>query len=247
MEIKILTFNMHHGKGMDGKLDLGRIAHVIEDSEADLVGLNELDRCFSQRSRYIDQLDWLANRLHMYHAFGESVTITSSKQMIRQFGNAILSRYPIVHVKNHLMNVSSMILERRTLLESCVVIHGHSLTFYVTHLSLNPVIKSRQVDFIIKKLRNNDQPVILSGDLNLRPGTKLWHKMNEILADVCRMSHPTPCYTFPSFRPMIQLDYIFVSRHIRTASVEVMRNIPRASDHLPLKATLTLPDFAFTD
>lgn len=45
-----MTFNMHHGRGTDGKLSLERIANVIEESKADLIGLNEVDKHFSKEA-----------------------------------------------------------------------------------------------------------------------------------------------------------------------------------------------------
>ena len=101
MQLNILTFNIHHGRGTDGKLDLSRIAHIIEASGADVIGLNELDRNFLRRSAFVDQLQWLAKRLNMHAAFGATVTLPSLKRTPRQYGNGLLSRFPIISHSNH--------------------------------------------------------------------------------------------------------------------------------------------------
>lgn len=91
-----MTFNIHHGKGIDKQVDLYRIAEVIEKSDADIIGLNEVDKHFSKRSLYENQIGWLAKQLNIEHAFSPSLSIKSKNSTtIRQYGNALLSRYPI--------------------------------------------------------------------------------------------------------------------------------------------------------
>jgi endonuclease/exonuclease/phosphatase family metal-dependent hydrolase len=63
LQIKVMTYNIHHGKGMDKQVNLYRIAEVIEKSGADIIGLNEVDKHFSMRSFYEDQISWLAKQL----------------------------------------------------------------------------------------------------------------------------------------------------------------------------------------
>ncbi|WP_245247208.1 MULTISPECIES: endonuclease/exonuclease/phosphatase family protein [unclassified Paenibacillus] len=237
-----MTFNMHHGQGMDGKVNLNRIAEVIEESEADLVGLNEVDRCYSKRSGFMDQLSWLADRLHMNACFAASLTL-SAKGNIRagQYGNALLSRFPVISLEQHVLgNVRSGLREARVLLETIVQIHGHHIKLYVTHLSLNPIAHRQQVDFIVKTIMHDKQPVILMGDMNMRSGSKGWQKITKVLHDTCRLQYSYPCYTFPSIRPTIQLDYIFASKHFQITTAKVFKKKTIASDHLPLEAGLFL-------
>lgn len=236
-----MTFNMHHGRGTDGKLSLERIASVIEESKADLIGLNEVDKHFSKRSDYIDQISWLAKHLKMEQAFGGGITLRSKDSKVcRQYGNAFLSRYPIVLEKNNLLAFGPRIIEGRSLLEIHVQLCEQLLKVYVTHLSLNPLLRKKQVNFIIEKIMNEPHPVIIMGDWNMRSGAREWKKMSEYFTDVCEAAGKGAYYTFPSSRPRLQLDYIFVSRDIHTVSVEVIKKTSVASDHLPLKATLLL-------
>lgn len=237
----MLTYNIHHGRGIDRKLDLNRIAEVIKESDADLIGLNEVDRCFSRRSGYIDQLSWLSEKLNMHHAFGAAITFRSRmSDFYGQYGNALLSRYPIVFQKNYLLYFFRGIFEDRALLEADVQIQDQTLKIYVTHLSLSPLRQNKQIEYMLKKLKETELPVIVCGDFNMRPGMKQWKKITNILTDVCHSQYDAPCPTFPSLRPKIQLDYIFVSEHYLIDSVQFMPKHRISSDHIPIKATLKL-------
>lgn len=240
LQIQAVTFNIHHGRGIDGKLNLNRIVEVLEDCNADVIGLNEVDRHFAKRSEYLDQVSWIAKQLNMHHAFGAAFTLASrANRKPRQYGNALLSRYPIRTEKNHLFDFYSGIIEGRALLETILQVQEQIVTLYVTHLSLNPILHAKQTDYIMKKIMEDPQPVILLGDWNMKPGSKAWKKITGHLTDVCRMVDNGPFHTFPSFRPRSQLDYIFASHHFRVSSAGIVQKKPSASDHLPLLAKLT--------
>ncbi len=72
MHFKVMTYNVHHGKGLDKKVDLDRICKVITNSNADIIGLNEVDRYFSKRSHFQDQMEYLTNKLNYYGALSLS-------------------------------------------------------------------------------------------------------------------------------------------------------------------------------
>ncbi|GIM46308.1 metal-dependent hydrolase [Collibacillus ludicampi] len=237
--LKIMTFNIRHGKGTDRQFDLQRIADVLAESEADLIGLNEVDRHFSKRSSFMDQINFLAQYLGMHEAFGAALTLRTKRPTgLREYGNAFLSRYPIISHENHAMNFYPGMIEGRALLEVNLNINDQSVKVYVTHLSLNPIFHKKQTDFILKKVMADHQPVILMGDWNMRTGSQAWRKITRHLTDVCEHTNQGPFYTFPSTRPKIRLDYIFVSRQFQLVSVHMMNILPQASDHLPLLATV---------
>lgn len=241
MKLKVMTFNMHHGRGMDGKLNLERIAEMIEDNGPELVGLNEVDRCFSRRSDYVDQAGWLAERLGMNHVFGATLNLRWKKGALeRQYGNALLSRYPIVSADNIPMDFYVTIIEGRAFLETEILVHDLPVKVCVTHLSLSPFLHRKQTEFIQSRIASSRQPMIVMGDMNMRPGTRKWRQMTGQITDVCFSAGKSPCCTFPSFRPIVQLDYVFASSTIGIDAVEAVRTTPFASDHLPLLATLSL-------
>ncbi|CAH0121957.1 MULTISPECIES: endonuclease/exonuclease/phosphatase family protein [unclassified Paenibacillus] len=243
MLLKIVTFNIHHGEGIDRIVDLERIARVIEESDADIVALNEVDNRYSKRSNDIDQLEWLSKRLKTNHAvFGPAIVSGTHRDFdttVRQFGNALLTRFPIVCKHNHIFKAPAAI-ENRALLEAQLDMDGHPLKCYVTHLSLSPLLQRKQARFIRNKIMNDGGPVLVMGDFNVKPGSKVWSILTQQLTDVSW--NAAPSLTYPSFRPKMQLDYIFVSRHFQIVSSGVISDRYEASDHLPLQAAVVLSD-----
>jgi endonuclease/exonuclease/phosphatase family metal-dependent hydrolase len=234
-----MTFNFHHGKGMDKQAILYRIAKVIDNCDADVIGLNEVDKHFSKRSLYEDQTSWLANQLKMDHAFSPSISITSKHLTeMRQYGNALLSRFPIITKKTHLFNNISGRVEGRSLLDATIQINRKLFQINVTHLSLNPFLHRKQTDFIVSQLHKYSHPLIIMGDWNMKPGSKGWRKLTQEFQDAWHIGGKGAGYTYPSLHPRTRLDYIFASRNLKVVDSKIVTNIPKASDHLPLTATL---------
>jgi endonuclease/exonuclease/phosphatase family metal-dependent hydrolase len=243
-----MTFNIHHGKGTDGKLHLKRIAQVIEKSDVDIIGLNEVDNRLSKRSDYINQAAWLADHLQMYHAFGPTLSLktkgkpiftTEESVMTRQYGNALLSRYPILFHKNHPFHSKLWLIEGRALLETTIDVGDQVLGVFTTHLSLNPFLHRKQTDIILDRTSTCPNPVVVLGDWNMKPKSKAWNKLTENFTDVLDSPSSQGSYTFPSNRPRKRLDYIFVSNAFSIEHTEVVTSAPEASDHLPIKAVLS--------
>ncbi len=88
--IRVMTYNIHVGVGMDKKLDLARIAGVINAQHPDLVGLQEVDRGV-ERTQRIDEIAEIARMTKMDYAFAFNLRYQGG-----QYGVAILSRLPIM-------------------------------------------------------------------------------------------------------------------------------------------------------
>lgn len=52
--VTVASYDIHHGVGVDDRLDLDRIAEQIRTSGADIIGLQEVDRHWSSRSDFVD-------------------------------------------------------------------------------------------------------------------------------------------------------------------------------------------------
>jgi endonuclease/exonuclease/phosphatase family metal-dependent hydrolase len=119
----------------DKQVDLKRISQVISMSKADIIGLNEVDNYFSKRSGFIDQVQFLAKELSFYHAFSPSLIIKSKQNAneSHQYGNGILSRFPLITSKHHLFNFLPRIIEGRSLLDATIEVNHRLVNFYVTH------------------------------------------------------------------------------------------------------------------
>lgn len=246
MQLKTMTFNIHHGRGTDGVLDLNRIAAVIKASGADLVALNEVDRHYARRSQYVDQASWLAETLHMHVAYGAAISLASpASPQQRQYGNALLSRYPIVAKENYCFRFSYV--ENRSLLEVMLAHKDTPFKTYVTHLSLEPFTHKKQTNFIIDKIQQEQYPVLLLGDWNMKPGASAWKKLGKYMQDAWTVCGEGRGCTYPSHVPKSRIDYIFASHHFRILSTEVYSDVPAASDHLPLVATVELEGEEGTD
>lgn len=231
-----MTYNIHHGKGTDKQTDLYRIADIIEKSKADIIGLNEVDRNFSMRSNYKDQISWLAKQLNLYQGFSPSISL-KSKNQAREYGNAILSRYPIKTLKSYPFHLKPGLAEPRSILEASIQIKEKQVQFYVTHLSLNSFLHRRQSNFILHQ--NCSDPTIIMGDWNMKPESKKWSHITKEFRDVWKLMGNGTGYTYPSNKPRIRLDYLFVNQEVRVINVEIVKILSVASDHLPLKATLS--------
>lgn len=196
--IRVVTYNIHHGRGTDGCLSLQRIAEILRESRADLIGLNEVDNRFSARSDYTDQISWLSEHLQMHHVFGAAVSQPSRHpSRHRQYGNGLLSRYPVDGWKNHLFPAESPFAEGRALLEADVRVHDRVVRLFVTHLSLSPWKRRRQIAWMLEKIRNVPSPVILTGDGNMSPARRDG-KRSPVCSTMSAIRSARPA---PHFRP----------------------------------------------
>ncbi len=125
--IRIMTYNIHTGVGMDKKLDLQRIADVIKHEHPDLVGLQEVDRGV-KRTEGTDEIVELAGMLHMDYAFAHNLDYQGG-----QYGVAILSRFLILQPE-HRKFENKQEAERRGMLRVEVDIEARRVNFVTTHL-----------------------------------------------------------------------------------------------------------------
>lgn len=244
-KIRVMSFNIHHGRGTDNKVDLQRIADFIHKSGADIIGLNEVDKHFSDRSEFVNQSAWLAENLKMSYIFGPAITIPAKgDEDARQYGNAFLSKLPILSSVNHPYDFIPKLLEDRGLLEVDVKLGQRPIKVYITHLSIAPFLHRRQVAYIKEKVKKDTSPLIVMGDWNMRPYSRGWKAIttDTRLMDVCEKVKETTFLTYPSSRPRTKLDYIFTSIDFTVKSVEIPKQARQLSDHLPLITDLKLSE-----
>lgn len=101
--LRVATYNIHAGAGMDNVFDLDRQAAELRALDADVIGLQEVDVHWDTRSQWRDVAGELAERLHMRVSFAPiySLDPTTPGAPRREFGVAVLSRYRIVSAENH--------------------------------------------------------------------------------------------------------------------------------------------------
>ncbi|MBO8128730.1 MAG: endonuclease/exonuclease/phosphatase family protein [Peptococcaceae bacterium] len=226
MNIKVLTYNIHHAEGVDNEVDLGRIAHVLAASAAELIALQEVDR-FMPRTGFVPQAKRLAQKLGKTYVFAPTLRLVC----LPLFGNAVISAYPIISWTNHRLPGTG---EPRRMLETRILMQGETVCFCNTHLGLNAVDRKGQVAEIIRIVSDIKIPLILCGDFNALPDAPEIRDLLIVLDDACVING----YTFPPQEPTARIDYIFTSSHWKVRKCFTINS--QASDHLPIVAHLTL-------
>jgi endonuclease/exonuclease/phosphatase family metal-dependent hydrolase len=243
-----MTYNVHGCVGVDGRLDVSRIAAVVARSRPDIVALQELDVGRS-RSGGVDQAHTIASRLGMRFHFHAALKVAEE-----QYGDAILTGLPMRIVKSgplpNLRRVRGRGLEDRGALWVAVDVGGgRELQVVNTHLGLVPLEQRAQARALLGPDWTGHpaccDPAILLGDFNATPRYKIYRELSARLRDVQR----TPdgdrvrrwsVRTFPSRMPMLRIDHIFASPSIEVLGVHAPDGAleREASDHLPLVADL---------
>lgn len=248
VSLRVMTYNVHYCKGLDGRFSPDRIARVIRSVNPDIVALQELESGRA-RSRFEDQLQFLAESLNMDCCF--CPTIDDAEQ---KYGHAFLSKFPIRLEKiERLPDGGRPRIEPRDAMAASVKWNETAISLFGTHLGLAVRERIDQINLLgtprwLGGIKIS-QPAIFMGDLNLSPGGSLYRRLTAlfdngpepILKDALLKSATThSCKTFPSFLPIRRLDHIFVSAHFDVRQVFTISNqLTRlASDHLPLVTNL---------
>lgn len=177
-EIRVLSYNIHHGEGTDGKVDLDRIAAIMKKLKPDIIALQEVDR-YLPRSGNVDQASVLAELMGMHVAFGKAISLAGG-----EYGVATLSRFPITSSETILLP-RAVRGEQRVLLTTQIAPPGNMppITFTGTHLEVNPkFIQADQVNTIIERYGTHD-PFILAGDMNATPDSDTMKLLRTKWAD----------------------------------------------------------------
>lgn len=237
--IKVMSYNIRHGADPFENYNLERIADVIRQSGAEIVGLQEVDRYYSNRSNNEDTIQRLSDMLGMQFAYGANLDHppTQPGQPRSQYGTAVLSKYPIVQNQNYWLASNGQ--EQRGLLETTIAIQGVQLSFYCTHMGLSAVQREIHADEILGIMAKRSGPKILVGDFNARPYESVMTHFTKQLQNP--FADQPDAFTFDSINPSATIDYILASSEIRLGERENARVIQtQASDHFPIISNLYL-------
>ncbi|MEW4566561.1 endonuclease/exonuclease/phosphatase family protein [Tautonia sp. JC769] len=233
IRLRVLSYNMNHGEGIDARIDLNRITAAIEAAQPDLIALQEVDRGMARTGR-IDQARLLAGRLGMEHAFGENFAFLGGS-----FGNAVLSRRPITDHENHPLPAPSG-GEPRGALSATVSLSdgGPAIRIISTQFDHRQDDRNRlaSADWLATLAESPDAlPTILAGDLNASPASPTV----QTLGSRWTPASLRPLPTVPADAPRAAFDHLFVAPADRWSIVEVRAlDAPEASDHRPLLLVL---------
>ncbi len=222
-------------------LDLERTARLIEATGAEVIGLQEVDRHWSERSSFVDQATWLADRLDMHVAFGANLDLDplTPGAPRRQYGTAILSSHRIREQRNTLLPRPAG-GEQRGLLEVRIKVNNVPVRVFNTHLQHDSQLERlAQVAAIEQIVATSRESVVLVGDLNATPSSPEITTLTDDLVDAWVTAGVGDGFTFDAVTPHARIDYVLTSDSIvaRTAAVVTTD----ASDHLPVVVDLDLP------
>jgi endonuclease/exonuclease/phosphatase family metal-dependent hydrolase len=246
-KLRVMTYNIHHGRGTDRRCDLDRIARVIEHDSPDVVALQEIEQ-YRRRTSRLNQPEELANKLGMYWAFARVRDHRlDDDHHHAAYGNAILSRYPIT-VHEHFNISYNATKEPRGCLHAALDVHGSRLDIFCVHLGLRYRERHYQIERllsadIINNAKFGDGPKILLGDFNNWWRVRSAELINKHFHNACHVTGRKRLRTFGKYFSVLALDYIFTSRDIRILWCEVRQTATAmvASDHRPVVCCLEIP------
>lgn len=233
--LRVLSYNIHHAEGLDGRLDVDRIASVINGVSPDVVALQEVDRK-TNRVGGMDQPRELARRTNMQVVFERNINYQGG-----EYGNAVLSKIPIDFHRNvHLPSFDDG--EQRGVLvcELAPESLDHSILLLCTHLDHRADDQERQaaarrINQIVAD--HEETPAVLAGDLNATPDSAVLELFGQRWQTTSKVALPTS----PAENPRRQIDFVLFrpAARWRVAEFRVLDE-SIASDHRPILAVLEL-------
>jgi endonuclease/exonuclease/phosphatase family metal-dependent hydrolase len=240
-QLRVMTYNVHSCRGTDGKVDPVRIAEVIARHEPDIVGLQELD-VGRRRTGGVDQAQAIATHLRMKFHFHPA--LSAAEEL---YGDAILTALPWRLRKASALPSTG---EPRGAIWLTIDLGHRQLEVFNTHLGLWRGERMRQVQTLLGPSwvghpDTTDKPVVLLGDFNSIPSSAAYKALAKSMDEAQEMCRPRPAATFPSWLPLVRLDHIFLRGvSVTEAWVNNDRLARMASDHLPVLATINVPQAA---
>ncbi|MGH2698254.1 MAG: endonuclease/exonuclease/phosphatase family protein [Actinomycetota bacterium] len=248
VNLRVATYNIQAGAGMDRQFDLERQIEALRAIDADIISLQEVDVNWSARSEWRDLATEIAGALGMNAFFGHIYQSDppAPDQPPRQFGIAMLSRYPILSAENHeITRLSTQVPDPEPepapgFPEILVNVRGAHVHVYGTHLDFraDPGVREMQVaDMLRIMARDRGRRQILLGDFNTRPDAPELGPLWAYVADAWVVANGAEGgLTFPANTPNRRIDYVAVSPRVQVREVSVPQTF--ASDHFPVTAEL---------
>jgi endonuclease/exonuclease/phosphatase family metal-dependent hydrolase len=232
LPVRVISYNVHQGFDVTGRLGLQEIATVIESGQPDIVLLQEVSRGWVIDGS-VDMLVWLSQRLGMAYAWGPAADGV--------WGNAILSRYPIAEASTlEMPNNEELILKRSYTTAVINVGASEPLRVLVTHLhngADDGALRVPQIEGVIGAWAGRPRTII-AGDLNAEPDSAEIALLRDAgLVDAFIASGAAgPGFTSRPNRPVKRIDYIWLSPDLTASEFSIADS--EASDHLPVAARI---------
>jgi endonuclease/exonuclease/phosphatase family metal-dependent hydrolase len=232
--MRIVTYNIHKARGMDGRISIKRIAKVLAELNADIIALQEV---FSVCDSHAGQVESLASELGLKAAFG-----CTRHHRGRPYGNAILTRWPILDSRD--MDITWSKREKRGCIRADLKTPRGRLHVFNIHMGTSYFERRHQVRNLLSSTQLHEDlsgPRVLVGDFNEWIRGLTTRMLSERFESLNLELHVRRRRSYPGLLPLVHLDHIYFERPLCVEKAELVRNrLSRiASDHLPLLATFT--------
>lgn len=234
--LRVMTYNIHHGEGLDGRVDTARIAELIKQERADIVALQEVDKGV-RRTALRDLTAELAAATGMTGVFSNNFHYQGG-----EYGNAVLTRFPVKSWTNHHYQMLRP-NEQRGILELVLDVRGREVVFMNTHIDSRPDDAERWLNVgEIEQLtaKCGERPVILCGDFNTRPEGRVYERLTQTFQDAWAKVGAGDGFSFPAHSANRRIDYIWFTHPDMVKPLKAWLPQSEASDHLPLVAEFEL-------
>ncbi|MBD2700016.1 endonuclease/exonuclease/phosphatase family protein [Spirosoma sp. BT702] len=235
-KLRVMTYNIHHCNppSAGNNIEVDAIARVINQEKPDLVALQEVDVNTERSGKGVDQANELARLTGMHYFFSKAIDHQGG-----DYGVAVLSRFPILESVRYTLPVDPAIGgEIRTIAAITVdVAKGKRIVFASTHLDLKEENRTIQSELIIKHFGDSKLPMILAGDFNALPDSKVIQYFDKTFVRSCQECG----FTIPVKNPNRVIDFVMYKSGdaFENVSTRVIDE-QYASDHLPVVADLTI-------
>lgn len=223
--LRILAYNTHHGEGLDGLLDLERIAGVIRAVEPDVVALQEID-VGVERVGGVDQARRYGHLTGLSPLFGAFMPYQGG-----HYGMALLSRLPILTHENVPLPPGA---EPRSTLAARIRLPSSGREVWVAGIHFYRTEEERlaQARETMAFFQGVEEPVFLVGDFNSQPGGPV---LGALEASWHRPEKAGGSFTFPADGPEREIDFILIrpQQEVRVLEYRVLDEAV-ASDHRPV-------------
>lgn len=234
-QIRVLTYNIHHGADVNGKLDLQQIAAVITKARPDVVALQEMDSMTSRTSK-VDQLKELGSLTSMYYFYGKNMDYDGGG-----YGVGILTKLPVTSMFITRLPNFPKSEPRVAATVELRLKKGKHFLFTAIHLDYvkDPAERIEQAKKLHEVFSVINTPSILAGDFNAQPDEAT---MKDLIFSLYDDTDPTgQALSFPSGEPGIKIDYVLVSKKHRWKKLQYkVIDEKVASDHRPVLSVVKL-------
>ncbi|NND85443.1 MAG: hypothetical protein HKN46_09880 [Acidimicrobiia bacterium] len=226
--LRVVAYNIKHGRGMDDVVDLVRIADVLRGLNADVIALQEVDDR-TERTGGVDQAGVLAELLGYRGVHGPHRPYQGG-----HYGNAVLTRLPIRSTTTHPIPPASG--SALAVLEVEVATEAGPVSVVSVHLAGSLDERMAQARLLDELFTDGDHPVVLAGDFNGRPDDAVVQALGRRWSILPKSGAR---FTYPADEPDREIDFVMIPPDGQLRPVRhVVTHEPLASDHRPLVADL---------